>query len=312
MRWIANGATVAGPRAKRNGGRVGSGFGTILSPGNDPSVITVGAMDDSNTVAREDDVLAPYSAKGPTLIDALVKPDLVAPGSSIVSLRAVGSVIDVTHPETVLRTGDYSTAAPRDAAGAYLTLSGTSMAAPLVAGAAALMLQQDPSLTPADVKARLMIAAAKDDYLPFETGAGYLDIGAALACTAHAVSALSPRAVAGSTGEIALLPLEGSWNGGWDQSLVWGGGRHLGTALATENDRVTSTGLVWSGGNKCAGGSEVALDTLGIVWSGGNNKVDGEGGVLETLGLVWSGGNNLTGGQDATVETLGIVWSGGN
>ena len=295
-----------------NGGRIGSGFGTILSPANEPSIITVGAMDDSGTVAREDDVLASYSAKGPTLIDSLVKPDLVAPGSSIVSLRAIGSVIDVVHPETILKTGDYSTAQPRDAAGAYLTLSGTSLAAPMVAGAAALMLQQEPFLTPSDVKARLMITAAKDDHLPFESGAGYLDIGAALASTARAGSALSPRAVADPAGDITLLPLDGAWSGVWEQALVWGGGRRLGTLFASENDRITASGLVWSGGNNRATGPEAAIDTLGIVWSGGNNKVNGQDAALETLGIVWSGGNNKTDGQDAAVETLGIVWSGGN
>lgn len=309
-----------------NGGRIGTGFGTILSPGNDPSVITVGAMDDNNTVAREDDVLAPYSAKGPTLIDSILKPDLVAPGSAIVSLRAVGSAIDTTHPELVLKTGDYSAAQPRDAAGAYLTLSGTSLAAPLVAGAAALMLQQDPQLTPADVKSRLMLTAGKDGYLPFETGAGYLDVQAALTSTEHAGSALSPRAVAGPDGEITLLPLEPTWDGAWQQSLIWGG-RYLGNVLMTENSRVSGSGLVWSGGNNRALGQDPTLDPLGIIWSGGN-KSNGQGSALGTLGIIWSGGNksgdaglatqgiiwsggNKTQAEEANVETLGIIWSGG-
>ncbi|HZM69689.1 MAG TPA: S8 family serine peptidase [Candidatus Cryosericum sp.] len=293
--------------AAGNGGRIGTGFGTILSPANEPSVITVGAMDDSNTVAREDDVLAPYSAKGPTLIDSILKPDLVAPGSSIVSLRAVGSLIDTTHPELVMKTGDYSAAQPRDAVGAYLTLSGTSLAAPLVSGAAALMLQQEPLLTPADVKARLMLTASKDDYLPFETGAGYLDVQAALASTDHTLSALSPRALAGPGGEITLLPFEQAWDGAWQQSLIWGG-RYLGRVLMTENDRVTGSGLVWSGGNRALG-LDPTLDPLGIIWSGGNKQ--GNGSALGALGIIWSGGNNKA-GDAAGVGTLGIIWSGGN
>jgi serine protease AprX len=225
-------------------------------------------------VAREDDILAPYSAKGPTLVDQIVKPDLVAPGSFIVSLRAPGSRLDVTHHELVLRTGDYSTAAPRDADGAYMILSGTSMAAPMVSGAAALMLQQDPTLDPADVKTRLMTAAAKDDLMPFETGAGYLDIAAALASTARADAAPSPRAVPGADGALAFLLDAGTWNGSWDQTLIWGGGRRLGTEAATENDRVTASGLVWGGGP--------SLDALGLVWGGGQ--------WVEASGLVWGGG----------------------
>jgi serine protease AprX len=313
--------------AAGNGGRIGTGFGTILSPGNDPSVITVGAMDDSNTVAREDDVLAPYSAKGPTLVDSVLKPDLVAPGSSIVSARAVGSLIDTTHPELVLQTGEYSSDQPRDAAGAYLTLSGTSLAAPMVAGAAALMLQQDPQLTPADVKARLMLTASKDAYLPFETGAGYVDVQAALTSTVHALSALSPQAIAGPDGEITLLPFEQVWDGAWQQSLIWGGGRYFGNVLMTENSRVSGSGLVWSGGNNRSLGLDPTLDPLGIIWSGGN-KSSGQGSALDALGIIWSGGNktgaadvgtlgiiwsggNKTLGEDANVETLGIIWSGG-
>jgi serine protease AprX len=269
---VASGVVVV--VAAGNGGRTGSGFGTIMSPGNDPSVITVGAMDTNRTVAREDDILAPYSAKGPTLVDQIVKPDLVAPGSFIVSLRATGSWLDLHHHELVLRTGDYSTAAPRDGDGAYMTLSGTSMSAPMVSGAAALLLQQNPSLDPADVKARLMATAVKDDLMPFETGAGYLDIAAALASTARADAALSPRALPGADGALAYFPPAGSWNGNWDQTLIWGGGRRLGTEAATENDRVTASGLVWGGGP--------SLDALTLVWGGGQS--------VEASTLVWGGG----------------------
>jgi serine protease AprX len=195
----------------------------------------------------------------------------------------------------------------------------------MVAGAAALMLQHDPLLTPADVKARLMLTAAKDDYLPFETGAGYLDVQAALASTDHALSALSPHALAGPDGEITLLPLEQAWDGAWQQSLIWGGGRFLGRVLMTENHLVTGSGLVWSGGNNRALGQDPAIDPLGIIWSGGNKR--GEEAALGTqgiiwsggnkaddvgaLGIIWSGGNNKTLAEDANVETLGIIWSGG-
>ncbi|HYV18604.1 MAG TPA: S8 family peptidase [Verrucomicrobiae bacterium] len=254
--------------AAGNLGNVGSGFGTILSPANEPSAVTVGAMDDGRTVAREDDVLARFSARGPSLIDHVVKPDLVAPGAFIVSLRAVGSALDVTHPETVLPTGAYRTDGDRARPGEYTMFSGTSLAAPMVSGAAAVMLQREPGLRPSDVKARLMASASKDDHLPFETGAGYLDIEAALASRVSASSALSPVAVPGPDGNLVVQPLEGSWDSSWQQGLIWGGQRFFGTLMATENDQVTSSGIVWSGnGARLAG-----VDTLtasGILWAGG-------------------------------------------
>jgi len=257
--------------AAGNLGQVGSGYGTILSPGNEPSALTVGAMDDNRTVAREDDVLARFSARGPSLIDHIVKPDLVAPGAFIVSLRAQGAWIDATHPETVLAAGAYRTDGDATRPGSYLVLSGTSLAAPMVSGAAALMLQREPGLRPSDVKARLMASASKDDHLPFETGAGYLDIEAALASTTTASSALSPRAVPGEDGTLVLEPLEGSWDSSWQQGLIWGGLRRVGTLLGTENDQITASGLLWGGAGCRLSGEDAALTTSGIMWSGGGN-----------------------------------------
>ncbi len=126
------------------------GKGGILSPGNDPFVITVGATDTRQTANVADDVVASYSSIGPTLFDQFAKPDLVAPGNRLISLRASGSYIDTNFPENVVPIADYAAAAPAGTASNYLTLSGTSTSAPLVAGAAALMLSEDPSLSPDD------------------------------------------------------------------------------------------------------------------------------------------------------------------
>ena len=68
------------------------GYGTIVSPGNDPYVITVGATKTNGTPSRLDDSVASYSSKGPTLIDHIVKPDLVAPGNNVVSLLCVSQL----------------------------------------------------------------------------------------------------------------------------------------------------------------------------------------------------------------------------
>jgi serine protease AprX len=83
---------AAGNEGRDNFSR-NNGYGTVGSPGNDPLVITVGAMNDESTVDRSDDRIASYSSKGPTGIDHIVKPDLVAPGNRIVSLATPSSVL---------------------------------------------------------------------------------------------------------------------------------------------------------------------------------------------------------------------------
>src|SRR5581483_5730262 len=137
-----------------------NGYGSITVPGNSPYVITVGAMNTMGTQTETDDVIASYSSKGPTLLDHYAKPDLVAPGNRIYSVRPNGSTLDnsyqgnrVPHRMYMLK-GDNND-------GDYYVLSGTSMATPMVSGAVALMLQQDPTLTPDQVKARLMKTADK-------------------------------------------------------------------------------------------------------------------------------------------------------
>ena len=75
-----------------------NGYGTITAPGNDPYVITVGAMKSMNTPSRTDDQIASYSSKGPTSIDHVVKPDLVAPGNQVISAYAPGAFLETTYP----------------------------------------------------------------------------------------------------------------------------------------------------------------------------------------------------------------------
>jgi len=252
-----------------NGGRLGSGFGTITSPGNHPDVITVGAMDDDDTAAREDDILARYSSKGPTLVDYVVKPDLVAPGTFIVSLRAPNSWIDVNHPESALKVTDYMTARGLNwMVGDYAVMSGTSMAAPMVSAAAALMLQQDPGLSPATVKARLMASASKDEQMAFETGAGYLDVAAALKETGEASGSSSPTATLESDGTVTFEDTVELWGGKWQQGLIWGNRKPVLRRILTENDQVTASGLVWGGNAARSMTNKELVETFGLVWGG--------------------------------------------
>jgi len=163
------------------------GSGGILSPGNDPFVITVGATDTRQTAAVTDDAVASYSSLGPTLFDEVAKPDLVAPGNRLISLRTQGSYVDTNFPLNVIPLADFAPTAPAGTVSDYLMLSGTSTSAPVVAGAAALMIGADPSLTPDDVKVRLMgtadpVAGASAN----QQGAGTLDVDGALAATTRA------------------------------------------------------------------------------------------------------------------------------
>ena len=163
-------------------------------------------MKTMETLSRGDDLIASYSAKGPTAIDHIAKPDLVAPGNLVVSPIGSGAhTLSTLYPQNA-------------AGGGYFRLSGTSMAAPVVSGAAALLLEQNKKLTPGQVKARLMQTATKNfpsasfatdpasgvtyasayDFLT--VGAGYLDILAALNSPDLAArQALSPAVVYDAT-----------------------------------------------------------------------------------------------------------------
>jgi serine protease AprX len=139
--------------AAGNMGRSADGhmvLGSIMSPGNSPFAITVGATNTFGTVSRSDDAVATYSSRGPTRFDMTVKPDLAAPGNHIISLEAYGSYLPRNYPAVhVAGSGPNS----------YMFLSGTSMATPMVSGGAALLLQGSPGLTPAQIKLILQSGA---------------------------------------------------------------------------------------------------------------------------------------------------------
>lgn len=135
---------------------------TISSPGIDPLVITVGASDDKNSVRFNDDGVAEFSSRGPT-IDDLAKPDVLCPGTNIISLRSPNSVLDLSNKNA--RVGDD-----------YVSLSGTSMATPICAGIVALMLEANGGLRPDEVKEIIMgTAKALPRLSEYEQGSGLAD-----------------------------------------------------------------------------------------------------------------------------------------
>jgi serine protease AprX len=191
------------------------------APANDPLAITVGCLDDNATTDFSDDSLCPISSHGVTE-DGFAKPDLVAPGRKIVSALASGP-----NRQAVALAGEFPDRITSD--GQHIRLSGTSMAAPQVAGAVALMLQRH-SLTPDQVK-QILTSTART-YPGQADNAGLLNIGAALIASDHPVNTTQViRPVSGT------LPPTGS------TTLLWDGSRWASTYF--DGSRWTST--YWDG-----------------------------------------------------------------
>ena len=147
-------------------GNSGPGAGTVSKPGDDPFALTVGAADLAGTADPADDRVAEFSSRGPTG-DGLAKPDLVAPGISIVSLRAPDSTADRLRPQARLETH-------------YFKGTGSSQAAAVVSGLAALLFEAAPTLTPAKARAALVGTAGGPLARMPGGGAGLVDADAAV------------------------------------------------------------------------------------------------------------------------------------
>lgn len=264
MLW-ARGSTVV--VAAGNGEHVGS-------PGADPYLLTVGALDDGGTPEADDDVIAPWSARGPSPWGH-AKPDLVAPGVSVVGLRAAGSTIDTDNPTA--RVGDD-----------YFRGSGTSMSAALTAGAAAAVLADDPTLGPDEVKGRLVgsAAPAPDGADVHAAGAGVLDVEAALTSDAPPAN-----------GDLAPLPTPRA--DGRDAAHAVAPGQLRRTADGLEPAGWTWAGWTWAGwtwdGWTWAGKAD--SDWAGWTWADG-----------EFAGWTWAD-NAFAGWTWAEDDWAGWTWA---
>ena len=162
--------------------------GGVIAPGNTPSVLTVGALNTRGTARRSDDVMATFSSRGPTAIDGVLKPELAAPGNRIVAASAAGGYLARTYPERVVSGRGPSS---------YFEMSGTSMSAAVVSGAAALVLEARPTLTPAQVKATLQLTSSRVEGAGLiEAGAGSLNVAAAVALARRRQSSDQPQSPA--------------------------------------------------------------------------------------------------------------------
>jgi len=148
--FVAAAAGNAGPKQR-----------TITTPGVCPSIVTVGAVDDKRTVDPSDDVVAEFSSRGPTR-GRVAKPDVVAPGVGVISLNTDRNYSSGSRLYSMEK--------------AYATMSGTSVAAPVVAGIAALLLEKHPEYTPDDIKNLLLKHARNIDGNIYAQGRGLVDL----------------------------------------------------------------------------------------------------------------------------------------
>ena len=307
-------------------------YGGINAPGNAPWVLTVGASSTNGTTTRLDDTMASFSSRGPTYLDWSAKPDLVAPGVGLVSLADASSTFYAANAQYLVAGSMLTAFQP------YLSLSGTSMAAPIVSGTVALMLQANPSLTPNAVKAILQYTAqVNDGYDPLTEGAGFLNSLGAVRLASYYANAQpgqpypvqqmwGKRIIWGNhmlTGGV-MLPNANAWSLGTTggvaardngDNVVWG------TVCSGDN-------IVWgtaSGGDNVVWGTDCAnADCDNVVWgaSDGDNVIWGT--AANGDNIVWgtASGDNIVWGTDGgdnvvwgTADGDNVVWGtddGGN
>ena len=236
-------------------GNNGTGTGEVdmsAAPGNDPFVITVGAIDQAQTSATGDDFAAPWSSYGHT-VDGFAKPELSAPGRYLVMPVPPASTIATALPDRVVAPG-------------YMWMSGTSFAAPVVSGAAAQLLARHPNWTPDEVKGALMqTARALTQPRPpvdLGTAAGYAVLAGST------VTSTGPTIV---SGDLGLSP--GTSVTGFPPGLMNGGVQNVANPAALQAK--SDLGAAYDEAAALAPATPVAASTLGGltltpgVYSGG-------------------------------------------
>jgi len=207
--------------------------GGITSPGNAPWVLTVGASSEEASSQRGNDTIAKFSSSGPTWIDFQAKPDLVAPGVGIESVADSHSLLYATLPSMLVSGSPQLNLAFKP----YMSLSGTSMAAPVVSGTVALMLEENPKLTPNAVKAILQYTAElRSSTSLLVQGAGMLNARGAVRLAKFFAS---PATTLGDMGDT----IQGDWVP-WARHLIWGNYRITG-GMPLPGSNAWSTGVRW-------------------------------------------------------------------
>ena len=285
-------------------------FAGVTAPGNAPWVLTVGASSHMGTVTRGDDRIAAFSSRGPGAVDYLAKPDVSAPGVGTASLSDPNSALYTSKSRYLLDGTVPTPYLP------YLSLSGTSMATPVVSAIVALMLQANGALTPNLVKAILQYTAEPQNrYHPLVQGAGFVNARSAVKLA---------RFLRGSSGSYPSSPLGGRliWgnqliDGGrltaaanaWSTNVTWGSAR---TSLGQEIE----WGVICTSGNCAEQGSwkrwgSTCINTTcsSVKWGDGSSE-----------NVVWGttcGGANCStrwstdaagSGSSGSIEGAAVVW----
>ncbi len=274
-------------------GNSGSASGTITKPGDDPVVLTVGALNDQGDTDLANDDVPGWSSRGPTAA-GLAKPDLVAPGRTVVALRSPGSAIETNYPKALVSP-------------AYIRGSGSSQAAAVTSGAVALLLAARPSLTPDQVKSVLMSTAAPITGVDRSIqGRGRLQLEAAMSAVPASGSQVSSASGTGlidasrgamrvvSTCDGVQVEIRGEidvrcqpWDGSRWASTAWTGDAWTGaTWTGSEWNGVAWKGVSWS-----------SAGWDGVAWKGGT----------WTAGS-WYGGKSWTGDVAVTSPWTGVAW----
>jgi serine protease AprX len=274
-------------------GNEGFGTGKVNNPAYNPYLIAVGSATTNGTATTEDDVVSSFSNDG----DGTRNPDVLAPGASVVGLRSAGSYLDTTYPTA--RVGER-----------FFRGSGTSQAAAVVSGAAALIISQRPNIRPDQVKALLMGTAEElPNAAATAQGEGLIDLVAAK--DSNTPSAVQSFKV--STGLGSLEASRGSVhvevNGRAVRGEVDVRGRSFNAREVARGlrDQVNWRGMSWSGmswsGMSWSGMSWSGMSWSGMSWSG-----------MSWSGMSWSGmswsGMSWSGMSWSGMSWSGMSWSG--
>jgi serine protease AprX len=291
--------TAAGNLGRNAAGK--TQYGAITAPGNAPWVLTVGAYSHEGTLTRSDDKMGLFSSRGPTAKDFNAKPDVVATGVGIASLSVPGSVLYLAKPTYLLKGSLFGLVGTP-----YLSLTGTSMASPVVAGTVALMLQANPNLTPNLVKAIIEYTAQDMRYDPLTQGAGFLNTKGAV-----------------DLARFLKSPQAGQrypFNASWSKTIVWGN-RKLQRGVIKPAGSAWALNVVWGAstdgegdnivwGTNCATAAcdhviwgDAAMDAPGIV----RGTFDGEGDNI-VWGTASGEDDNIVWGTACDGECDNIVW----
>ena len=292
-------AWASGIAVVTSAGNAGPFNGTILSPGDDPMVITVGALDDLAQANVANDEMNDFSSSGPTTPDGWAKPDLVASGRSVVSLAAPGSTVYNNNPSARIGSGNF-------------VGSGTSFSAAITSGAAALVLSAHPGLTANQVKAQLLGNTNQGPVgNPFVDGHGALNAYAAATFGPlnlnQSTSGLSP-AQNGATVSLSPTSSVNTWNPALWSGSQWNGSQWNGSQW---------NGSQWNGsqwnGSQWNGSQWNGSQWNGSQWNG--SQWNGFAwGSNEWNSAAWDGsqwnGSQWNGSQWNGSQWNGSAWNG--